>query len=159
MKRRSNLDPVVLQTPKHSKFLSDFYQKLQESGKAKLASLHRHSLRDPKLDCVRLLAELSNEQHFEITYVDIEEKTASGEFQCLVQLSTMPVAVCHGSGPDQSTANNRAARNALEYLKIMTRKSVASEAHPSDPKAENDLQVKAEPRTPRGFAGPKKNGK
>jgi len=42
--------------------------------------------------------------------------------QCLVQISTMPVAVCHGVGVDQSAANNIAARNALEYLKIMVKK-------------------------------------
>ena len=59
------------QTPKHSKVLQDFYIKLQDSGKAKLLALVRTSLRDPKLDCVRLLAELSNEQNFDVTYVDI----------------------------------------------------------------------------------------
>ena len=88
--------------------------------------MHRISLRDPKLDCVRLLAKLGNEQMFEVTYVDIEERTSRGELQCLVQLSTMPVAVCQGIGPDQSAANNNAARNALEYLKLMTKKSVAA---------------------------------
>ena len=54
------------QTPKHSKVLQDFYIKLQDSGKAKLLALVRTSLRDPKLDCVRLLAELSNEQNFDV---------------------------------------------------------------------------------------------
>ena len=34
----------------------------------------------------------------------------------------MPVAVCHGTGVDQAAANNVAARNALEYLKIMVKK-------------------------------------
>ena len=116
-----------MQTPKHSKVLQDFYRKLQESGKAKLLSLHRTSLRDPKLESVRLLAELGNEQMFEVTYVDIEERTAHGDLQCLVQLSTMPVAVCQGIGPDQNAANNNAARNALEYLKLMTKKSIADQ--------------------------------
>ena len=84
----------TLQTPKHSKVLQDFYHKLQDSGKAKLLALVRTSLRDPKLDCVRLLGELSTEQNFDVTYVDIEERNATGEVQCLVQISTMPVAVC-----------------------------------------------------------------
>ena len=112
----------TLQTPKHSKVLQDFYHKLQDSGKAKLLALVRTSLRDPKLDCVRLLGELSTEQNFDVTYVDIEERNATGEVQCLVQISTMPVAVCHGTGVDQAAANNVAARNALEYLKIMVKK-------------------------------------
>ena len=120
--------PCFLQTPKHSKVLQDFYKKLQNSGKDKLLALHRTSLQNPKLQYVQLLQELGHEQAFDVTYVDIEEKTASGEEQCLVQLSTMPVAVCHGTGPDQATANHNAARNALEYLKLMTKRSVGTNA-------------------------------
>ena len=87
MKRQGDLfdnNISIFQTPKHSKVLQDFYIKLQDSGKAKLLALVRTSLRDPKLDCVRLLAELSNEQNFDVTYVDIEERNANGEVQCLV---------------------------------------------------------------------------
>ena len=46
----------------------------------------------------------------------------SGQRQCLVQLSTMPVAVCHGVGPSTDEAHAQAAHNALQYLKIMTKK-------------------------------------
>ena len=106
--------------------LQDFYKKLQDSGKAKLLALHRSSLNAPNFDFVRLLAELGQEQSFEITYVDIEERSASGELQCLVQLSTMPVAVCYGTGQTQAAANNDAARHALNYLKLMTKKSSQS---------------------------------
>ena len=87
--------------------LQDFYKKLQDSGKAKLLALHRSTLREPNFDYVRLLAELGQEQSFEITYVDIgEERSASGEYQCLVQLSTLPVAVCYGTGASGAAANN-----------------------------------------------------
>ncbi len=44
-------------------------------------------------------------------------------FPFQVQLSTWPVAVCYGVGKDQAQANNDAARNALNYLKLMTKKS------------------------------------
>lgn len=115
-------------TQKHSKVLQDFYKKLQDSGKAKLLALHRSNLREPNFDYVRLLAELGQEQGFEITYVDIfqneEERSASGDHQCLVQLSTLPVAVCYGIGQTQPAANNDAARHALNYLKLMTKKSI-----------------------------------
>ena len=43
------------------------------------------------------LQEIATEHQFEVTYVDIEEKTYSGRYQCLVQLSTLPVAVCQGN--------------------------------------------------------------
>lgn len=70
---------------------------------------------------MKLLEDVAAEHNFEITYVDIEEKTHSGIRQCLVQISTLPVAVCQGSGEDIKEAQSSAARNALEYLKIMTK--------------------------------------
>lgn len=73
------------------------------------------------MNFVQFLQEIASEQQFEVTFVDIEEKTYSGKFQCLVQLSTLPVAVCQGCGNNQTTAQTSAARNALEYLKIMTK--------------------------------------
>lgn len=74
------------------------------------------------MDAVKFLEEISQEQQFEVTYVDIEEKTYSTSSQCLVQLSTLPVAVCHGTGTNTPEAQTDAALNALEYLKIMTKK-------------------------------------
>ncbi|XP_067621643.1 protein Loquacious isoform X2 [Eurosta solidaginis] len=79
-------------------------------------------LKGPKIDYVKLLSDIANENQFEVTYVDIEEKTFTDQCQCLVQLSTLPVGVCHGSGPTAADAQKQAAQNALEYLKIMTKK-------------------------------------
>ena len=47
-----------------------------------------------------MLAGLAAEQRFETRFIDIEEKTLAGECQCLLQLSTLPVSVCFGLGPD-----------------------------------------------------------
>ncbi|XP_066470482.1 RISC-loading complex subunit TARBP2 isoform X2 [Tiliqua scincoides] len=66
-----------------------------------------------------LLKELSEEQSFDISYLDIDEKSLSGLYQCLVELSTQPTTVCHGSGASRHSARAVAARNALQYLKIM----------------------------------------
>ncbi|XP_052869420.1 interferon-inducible double-stranded RNA-dependent protein kinase activator A homolog isoform X2 [Anopheles cruzii] len=79
------------------------------------------SLSDSTIDFILMLEDIASEQRFEVTYVDIDEKTHSGQFQCLVQLSTMPVAVCHGTGHTVRDAQLLAARNSLEYLKIMTK--------------------------------------
>lgn len=79
------------------------------------------SLSDRSTNFKALLDEIANEQRFEVTYVDIDEKTHSGMYQCLLQLSTLPVAVCHGTGKTILDAQMHAARNSLEYLKIMTR--------------------------------------
>ncbi|XP_014484562.1 PREDICTED: RISC-loading complex subunit tarbp2 isoform X5 [Dinoponera quadriceps] len=77
---------------------------------------------DGDVNLVQFLQEIASEQQFEVTYVDIEEKSISGKFQCLVQLSTLPVAVCYGCGGTSKDAQASAAQNALEYLKIMTKK-------------------------------------
>ncbi|XP_012262952.1 RISC-loading complex subunit tarbp2-like isoform X6 [Athalia rosae] len=79
-------------------------------------------LNDGDINLVQFLQEIASEQVFEVTYVDIEEKSISGKCQCLVQLSTLPVAVCYGCGITSKDAQASAAQNALEYLKIMTKK-------------------------------------
>ncbi|NWW06880.1 TRBP2 protein, partial [Oreocharis arfaki] len=43
----------------------------------------------------------------------------SGLHQCLVELSTQPTTVCHGAAPSRDGARAQAARNALQYLRIM----------------------------------------
>lgn len=91
-------------------------QMLDEEGNEEATCLN-----DKSIDFVQMLNDIATEQRFEVTYVDIDEKTLSGCFQCLVQLSTLPVAVCHGSGKTTKEAQIAAARNSLEYLKIMTK--------------------------------------
>nr|XP_035980065.1 RISC-loading complex subunit TARBP2 isoform X3 [Halichoerus grypus] len=69
--------------------------------------------------CCSVLSELSEEQAFHVSYLDIEELSLSGLCQCLVELSTQPATVCHGSAPTREAARGEAARRALQYLKIM----------------------------------------
>ncbi|XP_008048461.1 RISC-loading complex subunit TARBP2 isoform X2 [Carlito syrichta] len=69
--------------------------------------------------CCSLLSELSEEQAFHVSYLDIEELSLSGLCQCLVELSTQPATVCHGSAATREAARGEAARRALQYLKIM----------------------------------------
>jgi hypothetical protein len=48
-----------------------------------------------------------------------EELSANGQYQCLAELSTSPITVCHGSGISCGNAQSDAAHNALQYLKII----------------------------------------
>lgn len=48
-----------------------------------------------------------------------DELTVNGQYQCLAELSTSPVTVCHGTGISCGNAHNDAAHNALQYIKIM----------------------------------------
>ncbi|XP_016962139.1 interferon-inducible double-stranded RNA-dependent protein kinase activator A homolog isoform X2 [Drosophila biarmipes] len=108
-------------TTQHSNKVSQFHKTLKNATGKKLLKLQT-CLKSTKIDYIKLLGEIATENQFEVTYVDIEEKTFSGQFQCLVQLSTLPVGVCHGSGATAADAQRHAAQNALEYLKIMTKK-------------------------------------
>ncbi|XP_012282651.1 RISC-loading complex subunit tarbp2 isoform X2 [Orussus abietinus] len=111
----------TLTTP-HSHKVSLFHKNLKSSSGVKLFQLQNTCLNDGDVNLVQFLQEIASEQQFEVTYVDIEEKSISGKCQCLVQLSTLPVAVCYGCGVTSKDAQASAAQNALEYLKIMTKK-------------------------------------
>ncbi|XP_075237123.1 protein Loquacious-like isoform X2 [Lycorma delicatula] len=108
--------------PQHSQKVSQFHKNLKSSYGPKLNELQTVILKNLNFNFVQFLQEIATEQQFEVTYVDIEEKSITGKCQCLVQLSTLPVAVCHGSGNNSKEAQSVAAHNALEYLKIMTKK-------------------------------------
>ncbi|XP_015175785.1 PREDICTED: interferon-inducible double-stranded RNA-dependent protein kinase activator A homolog isoform X2 [Polistes dominula] len=97
---------------------------LNESGPSILYKTGEEDtcLNDGDINLVQFLQEIASEQRFEVTYVDIEERSVNGKCQCLVQLSTLPVAVCYGCGVTSNDAQASAAQNALEYLKIMTKK-------------------------------------
>ncbi|QQP48918.1 Interferon-inducible double stranded RNA-dependent protein kinase activator A -like protein, partial [Caligus rogercresseyi] len=66
-------------------------------------------------------SQISQEQDFSVTYVDIEEVALNGESHCLIQLSTDPVAVCYGVGTSAKEAKLNAAFHACEYLRIITK--------------------------------------
>ncbi|XP_053697789.1 interferon-inducible double-stranded RNA-dependent protein kinase activator A homolog isoform X2 [Sabethes cyaneus] len=108
-------------TTGHGQKVSQFHKSLKARTGKTLSKLQVTCLNNHNVDFVQMLHEIATEQRFEVTYVDIDEKTIRGHFQCLVQLSTLPVAVCHGSGSSAKNAQANAARNSLEYLKIMTK--------------------------------------
>ncbi|XP_076064631.1 double-stranded RNA-binding domain-containing protein loquacious isoform X2 [Oratosquilla oratoria] len=113
---------VMSLTTSHSQKVSQFHKNLKQSPGKKLQELQTITLSSVSLDFTQLLQDLAQEANFEVTYVDIEEKSVTGQHQCLVQLSTLPVAVCYGTGSSVNEAQTQASHNALEYLKIMTKK-------------------------------------
>ncbi|XP_066248030.1 protein Loquacious-like isoform X1 [Euwallacea similis] len=105
-----------------SQKVSQFHKALKQSAGKKLNDLQTVNLAGKDFSSIQYLQDIAVEQNFEVTYVDIEEKSVFGRCQCLVQLSTLPVAVCFGIGKLPADAQANAAHNALEYLKIMTKK-------------------------------------
>ncbi|XP_019751020.1 interferon-inducible double-stranded RNA-dependent protein kinase activator A homolog isoform X2 [Hippocampus comes] len=95
------------------------FENLKNSSSEKISFLRRNPLSIPNTDYIQLMADLSKEQNFDIAYLDIDELTTNGQYQCLVELSTSPVTVCHGTGISRSNAYNAAAHSALQYIKIM----------------------------------------
>ncbi|XP_072541206.1 interferon-inducible double-stranded RNA-dependent protein kinase activator A homolog [Salminus brasiliensis] len=107
--------PEITWSPKPQVYL----ESLRTSKLEKLALLRRNPLSIPNTDYVQMMLELSQEQGFEVTYFDIDELTVNGQYQCLAELSTTPITVCHGTGISCSNAHNDAAHSALQYIKIM----------------------------------------
>ncbi|XP_025029166.1 RISC-loading complex subunit TARBP2 isoform X4 [Python bivittatus] len=95
------------------------WDSLRNSVGEKILHLKSHPLGVLNTGFCSLLEELSEEQSFDISYLDIDEMSLSGLYQCLVELSTQPATVCHGSAASRHAARADAARNALQYLKIM----------------------------------------
>uniref|UniRef100_A0A8C2LNR4 Interferon-inducible double-stranded RNA-dependent protein kinase activator A n=3 Tax=Cricetulus griseus TaxID=10029 RepID=A0A8C2LNR4_CRIGR len=95
------------------------WHSLRNSPGEKINLLKRSLLSLPNTDYIQLLSEIAKEQGFSITYLDIEELSANGQYQCLAELSTSPITVCHGSGISCGNAQSDAAHNALQYLKII----------------------------------------
>lgn len=110
-------------TPRHSQQVGQWLRQLQSSDGTALRSLQGPlPLSTAGVDYVGLLREIADEQTFEVTYVPLEDLSTEGKHCCLVQLTSMPLAVCLGEGPSPDRARQHAARTALEYLKIMTKK-------------------------------------
>ncbi|XP_052893222.1 RISC-loading complex subunit tarbp2 [Anopheles moucheti] len=108
-------------TTSQSQKVSQFHKALKSRTGENLQQLQSLNMHDREQHFVDILDEIAKEQRFEVTYVDIDEKSFNGKYQCLVQLSTMPVAVCYGSGITVPEAHARAAQHSLEYLRIMTK--------------------------------------
>ncbi|XP_061893662.1 RISC-loading complex subunit tarbp2 [Entelurus aequoreus] len=103
-----------------SKGYSCTWDSLRNSAGEKILHLRSHPLGIPSdSNFCSLLNDLSTEQCFDISYLDLEEPSLSGLRQCLVELSTQPITVCHGFAPSLEAARGNAAHNALQYLKIM----------------------------------------
>jgi len=67
------------------------------------------------------LFDIARNHNFEVVYKDIGCETVNGDKQCLVELLTQPVSVMHGCGETFEDAHKQAARNALEYIVILTK--------------------------------------
>ncbi|XP_072274496.1 interferon-inducible double-stranded RNA-dependent protein kinase activator A isoform X2 [Pyxicephalus adspersus] len=98
------------------------WDNLKKSSGEKINLLKKSPLSIPNTDYVKMLTEVAEEQGIRVSYLDIGELSANGQFQCLAELSTNPVTVCHGTGLICGNAHNDAAHNALQYLKIMAGK-------------------------------------
>ena len=103
----------------HSQQVSKFHKTLKSSQGDLLCSLKDLTLTEVE-DCVKMLEDIGKEQQFEVTFVEVEEESKRGLSQCMVQMSTLPVSVCYGQGEDPGAAKQSAARDGLDYLKLMT---------------------------------------
>merc|ERR1712098_300729 len=91
----------------HAQQVSKFHKNLK-SSQGDFSELQELQLLEIE-DCVAKLEAIALEQHFEATFVDVEEESKRGLFQCMVQMSTVPVSVCYGQDKDPGSAKQAAA--------------------------------------------------
>lgn len=113
---------IATLTPQHSREINSWYQGMKLKTGKTLASLQTLCLNIPATNYCQMLAEIAEEQGFSATYDDIAELTEDEQYQCIVQLSDIPAVICYSTGSTLYEAHSMAAHNALQYLKIMTRK-------------------------------------
>jgi len=104
-----------------SRKVSQFHNMLRKKAGPQLKGIQNIALSSQGINFVQMLKDVAFEANFDTTYFDIEEQSLTGECQCLLQLATLPVAVCYGTGSSKEEAQSAAAHNSLEYLKIMTK--------------------------------------
>jgi len=110
----------LLHNPEGCKSLENEEEKdIEEIKQENDVETDEELLQDP----VKFLDYIANEQKFEVTFVDVEEISKQERYQCMVQLSLTPVAVCFGAGMTPEEAKKSTAENALDYLKVMTKNS------------------------------------
>ncbi|KAG8189434.1 hypothetical protein JTE90_012508 [Oedothorax gibbosus] len=106
----------------YSKNVLKFLKDLKTSSSSFLLALQDIDIMDPKLDCTKLLQNIATEQNFDIIYIPIEQRGKNGDYHCLLQITSLPVAVCFGSGKSKEEAKMSSARNALNFIQLMCKK-------------------------------------
>ena len=121
--------------------LSLFYRNLKVAPGTALAAIQEKGADELKADGERVLQEIATEQCFTVTYVDIEEKSTTDKFHTIVQISTVPVAVCYGVGDTEQESKADAAFNGCMYLKLMTHNPRAKKPDGSEGASTNGKNI------------------
>jgi len=117
----SELEGAEIKSQIASKRVCMFHKNLKCWKGKYVIKLHQRKLIDESaINFEGMLEEVAREQHFEVTYIDIEEVSKRGLHQSMVQLSTVPIALCFGQGTNHILAKQDAARDALAYIQLMT---------------------------------------
>jgi len=114
--------PVTPLTAAASQKITQFYGQMKTANGKTLNALPSKLVQTKTMGFTKVLEDVSKENRFDVSYVDIQDRSQSGQCQSLVQLSSMPIAVCYGAGTIFDEARNHAAQAALHYLRIMTKK-------------------------------------
>jgi RISC-loading complex subunit TARBP2 len=93
-----------------------------------LNELQTTSFNDASFNLVQFLYAIASEHKFEVRYDNIKEKSNTAKCQSLVQLSTLPAAVCKGNGASREEAPASATQTALDYLKIISKKLTSKQS-------------------------------
>lgn len=102
----------------HGSLVQKFVEKIRENPDSRLAT--EIPCQTPDYSYIATLTNVALDQDFDINFIPIKERGFSGKYYCLVQLGSVPLAVCFGSAATPEEAKEESAHNALLFLKVLT---------------------------------------
>jgi len=118
LNKKRMVDQVTETIPSYMNKISASPEKLFENVDQQLvACLQTINLTEKRNDFMNILKEVGKQEKLKVTCV--EEKIGNLA-QCLIQLNTIPVAVSGGIGNNFEEVQEVAARDMLNYLKMLT---------------------------------------
>lgn len=66
------------------------------------------------------LETIAKKSEFSVQYHDIDTSTSTGEFQCLIYLTTQPALCAHGQGSAVDECRSSAAKHAIRMLEVFS---------------------------------------
>lgn len=96
-----------------------FRKTFQNLNSPAVQELNRACLYTPEMHCKLrgLLVLVAEENNLQLIECPLEERSATGQFMFLLEITTIPVSVSTGRGETMEQAETDAIAGALEYLK------------------------------------------
>lgn len=108
-------------TPSYEQEQDQFRRNLRAHNSPSVQELTRSCIHSPEMQgkLRGLLERISEENNLRVIECPLEERSASGQFLFMLEITTLPVCVCTGRGETREQAEADAIVSSLDYLKLI----------------------------------------